>query len=165
MKNNLIKGVFLKILADAPNINKVKEWVKKLSIEDIEKIETYSILNAQIYDYFLDKWVDMSEKLCAMPLASNELQESLLRQEKVIEASDDRFVYLLGIKEYKLKGQSEPFESAQTRIGEILLNQKINQFISDFKNDLYERTLRSKKIQVTNEEQLERMFNSQREAL
>ncbi|MDD6209627.1 MAG: hypothetical protein PUB21_03370 [Bacteroidales bacterium] len=143
---NLIRGVFLKVPVDAPNVNKLKDWMKKLSSDDIEKIEKYSILNAQIYDYFLDKWVDLSDLLRAMPLTGKSSQETLLKEDKLIEGTDDRFLYLLRVKEYKLKGEQEPFEVARPRIEEILLNERKNQFISDFRNEMYEWALESGKI-------------------
>ena len=50
----LIKGLFLKIPVDAPNINEVKKWYRSTSEASIEKIEKYSVQNASIYEYFYD---------------------------------------------------------------------------------------------------------------
>lgn len=56
----LIKGLFLKIPVDAPNINEVKKWYRSTSEASIEKIEKYSVQNASIYEYFYDKWIRLT---------------------------------------------------------------------------------------------------------
>ena len=145
LKRNLIKGVFLKVPSDAPDIPRLKEWVKRMSAEDIEKIEKYSILNALIYDCFLDNWTDFSGMLRAMPPLASESQTDLLKR-KLIETSDERFMYLLGIEEYKLEGEQEPFESAFVRIEEMMLNEKKNRFLSDFKSEMFEKALESGRV-------------------
>ena len=56
----LIKGLFLKIPVDAPNINEVKKWYRSTSEASIEKIEKYSVQNASIYEYFYDNGLDLT---------------------------------------------------------------------------------------------------------
>ena len=68
----LIKGLFLKIPVDAPNINEVKKWYRSTSEASIEKIEKYSVQNASIYEYFYDKWIRFDEEMLLrliMPMA------------------------------------------------------------------------------------------------
>lgn len=151
LKQNLVRGVFLKVPLDAPNIGKLKNWMKRLSSDDVEKIEKYSILNAQIYDYFLDKWVGLSEILRAIPVILKEPQEKLLKNDELIEGTDDRFIYLLRVKEYKLIGEKAPFDFVKPQIEEILLNQRKNQFLLDFRKELYEKALESGDIVLSDE--------------
>ena len=151
LKQNLVQGVFLKIPLDAPNIGKLKNWMKKLSSDDVEKIEKYSILNAQVYDYFLDKWVGLSEILRSIPVILKESQEKLLQNNELIEGTDNRFIYLLRVKDYKLVGEKAPFDFVKPQIEEILLNQRKNQFLLDFRNELYEKALESGDIVLSNE--------------
>ena len=146
LKQNLIKGVFLKVPVDAPDITRLKEWVKKISPDDLEKIEKYSILNAQIYNCFLDNWVDFSSILRAMPAVAAQLPAVALKESNLIAVSDERFVYLLGIKEYKLAGEQEPFEWAGNRIEEMMLNEKKNRFLSDFRSEMFEKALETGKV-------------------
>lgn len=140
LDKNLIKGLFLKVPADAPNLSEVKTWYKSGNVASLEKIEKYSIQNAAIYEYFFDKWVDFDEIRNNIP---NQISnpESFLRTNKTLEVTDSSFCYLLNIRQVLLKGQVEPFEYAEPRIREILINQRKLDFIKEFKEELYNDAL------------------------
>ncbi len=140
LDKNLIKGLFLKVPADAPNLSEVKTWYKSGNVASLEKIEKYSIQNAAIYEYFFDKWVDFDEIRNNIP---NQISnpESFLRTNKILEVTDSSFCYLLNIRQVLLKGQVEPFEYAEPRIREILINQRKLDFIKEFEEELYNDAL------------------------
>ncbi len=140
LDKNLIKGLFLKVPADAPNLSEVKTWYKSGNVASLEKIEKYSIQNAAIYEYFFDKWVDFDEIRNNIP---NQISnpESFLRTNKILEVTDSSFCYLLNIRQVLLKGQVEPFEYAEPRIREILINQRKVDFIKEFEEELYNDAL------------------------
>ena len=140
LDKNLIKGLFLKVPADAPNLSEVKTWYKSGNVASLEKIEKYSIQNAAIYEYFFDKWVDFDEIRNNIP---NQISnpESFLRTNKTLEVTDSSFCYLLNIRQVLLKGQVEPFEYAEPRIREILINQRKLDFIIEFEEELYNDAL------------------------
>lgn len=140
LDKNLIKGLFLKVPADAPNLSEVKTWYKSGNVASLEKIEKYSIQNAAIYEYFFDKWVDFDEIRNNIP---NQISNpaSFLRTNKILEVTDSSFCYLLNIRQVLLKGQVEPFEYAEPRIREILINQRKLDFIKEFEEELYNDAL------------------------
>ena len=140
LDKNLIKGLFLKVPADAPNLSEVKTWYKSGNVASLEKIEKYSIQNAAIYEYFFDKWVDFDEIRNNIP---NQISnpESFLRTNKILEVTDSSFCYYLNIRQVLLKGQVEPFEYAEPRIREILINQRKLDFIKEFEEELYNDAL------------------------
>ena len=140
LDKNLIKGLFLKVPADAPNLSEVKTWYKSGNVASLEKIEKYSIQNATIYEYFFDKWVDFDEIRNNIP---NQISnpESFLRTNKTLEVTDSSYCYLLNIRQVLLKGQVEPFEYAEPRIREILINQRKLDFIKEFEEELYNDAL------------------------
>ena len=140
LDKNLIKGLFLKVPADAPNLSEVKTWYKSGNVASLEKIEKYSIQNAAIYEYFFDKWVDFDEIRNNIP---NQISnpESFLRTYKTLEVTYSSYCYLLNIRQVLLKGQVEPFEYAEPRIREILINQRKLDFIKEFEEELYNDAL------------------------
>lgn len=140
LNKNLVKGLFLKIPADAPNMSDVKGWYKSGSVSALEKIEKYSVQNAVIYEYFYDKWVDFDEIMDNVPQHLSN-PDGFLRTSKTLEVTDSSFCYLLHIKEHLLKGQVEPYEYAQPRIKEILINQRKLEFIKEFEDELYNDAL------------------------
>ncbi len=147
----LIKGIFLKIPAEAPQIDAVRSWYKSSSPEAIDNIEKYSVQNAVIYDYFYDNWVDLYEVIDNIP-ADFSNPVSTIQNKKQFELKDSSYYYFLNIKEYLLPGNDAPFEYAEQTIKEILINQKKMEFLKDLEDNLYNAAQKKGLIKYYNEE-------------
>lgn len=141
LEQNLIKGLFLKIPIDAPNLSEVKKWYRSTSEAEIEKIEKYSVQNAVVYEYFYDKWISFDEVLATIPLKIAQ-ESDFLRTHSFIETADSSFCYLLNIKEYTLKGDIAPFEYVNTQVLDMLINRQKIKFLKDFEEELYNDAIR-----------------------
>lgn len=148
LDKNIIKGLFLKIPIDAPNLSQIREWYKSTNERSLENIEKYSIQNASVYDYFFDKWVDFDEVMDKIPIHVSD-PISFLKEKKHIEVSDSSYVYLLNIKETLTIGNAAPYEFAEPIIRELLINQKRLKFIKSIEEDLYNDALRKGVIQYS----------------
>ena len=146
----LIKGIFLKIPSDAPQIDKVRVWYKSTSPSAIENIEKYSIQNAVIYDYFTDHWVDFNELMDNLPANYNN-EDAFIRNNKNIEYQDKNYYYFLNIVDYLLSGDNAPYEYARPTIREMLINQNKIEFLKKTENDLYQKALNKGQIIFFNE--------------
>lgn len=142
LNNAIVKGLFLKIPVEAPGLNDVKKWYKSNSTESLEKIEKYSIQNANIYEYFYDKWIDFGEVVDNIPVSVPNVN-AFLKANKSVEVSDSTYCYLLNIQEYIPAGSVAPYDYAESRIVEMLINQKKKGFIENFENELYTDAVRS----------------------
>ncbi|MDR1203401.1 MAG: peptidyl-prolyl cis-trans isomerase [Tannerellaceae bacterium] len=152
LDKSLIKGLFLKIPIDAPNLSDVKSWYKSSSEESLEKIEKYSVQNATIYDYFYDRWIDFGEVMSNIPLhISNSNQ--FLKNNKTIEVTDSSFCYLLNIKEYIPAGNVAPYDYAEAQVVEMLINQQKMDFLKNFENELYNDAVKNGEVVFGKESQ------------
>ncbi|GHT31967.1 hypothetical protein AGMMS49574_14620 [Bacteroidia bacterium] len=151
LDNGLIKGLFLKIPLDAPGLSDVKTWYKSSSLESLEKIEKYSVQNAIFYDYFYDKWVDIDDVVSNIPIHLSDAR-NFLRSNKSMDVSDSSYCYLLNIKEYLPAGTIAPYEYAEPRIVEMLLNQRKMNFLKNFEDELYEDAVKSGDVVFNTEE-------------
>jgi len=147
LDNPLIKGMFLKIPSEAPNIEKVRVWYKSTKPSDIENLDKYIVKNAVSYDDFLDHWVRLESVKDKLP--AGKLEGSL--QQKHIELRDSSFYYFINILNYLRPGDFEPVEYAEPYIREILINQKKADFIRNVENDLYNKALKKGKIKFHKE--------------
>lgn len=141
LDHSLVKGLFLKIPIDAPNLDEVKKWYRSTSEASIEKIEKYSVQNALVYDYFYDKWVSFDEVVANIPIKVTNENE-FLRTHSFVETADSSYCYLLNIEEYVAKGKIAPFEYASTQISDMLVNQRKVQFLKNFEEELYNDAIR-----------------------
>ncbi|MDR2970293.1 MAG: peptidyl-prolyl cis-trans isomerase [Tannerellaceae bacterium] len=150
LDKSLIKGLFLKIPADAPGISDVRSWYKQTNVETLEKIEKYSVQNATLYDYFYDRWVDFDAIMENIPLHVSD-PNAFLKANKFVEEADSSYIYLLNISEYLPSGSVEPYDYANTGIMEMLINQRKVDFIRKFEEDLYNDAIRKGKAKVISE--------------
>jgi len=150
LDKGLVKGLFLKIPIDAPGLSDVKNWYKSSSEESLEKIEKYSVQNANIYDYFYDRWVDFDEVMSNIPVRISDTNQ-FLRNNKTVEVADSSFCYLLNIKEYILVGNVAPYDYAEVQIVEMLINQRKMEFLRNFENELYNDAIKAGNVIFGNE--------------
>lgn len=145
---DLIKGLFLKIPIDAPNLAKIKKLYKSNSESAIEDIEKYSIQYAINYEYFYDNWVDFNDIENKLPVKITN-QSNYLKNNKFIEMQDSAYVYLVNIKELLPKGSVEPLEHAKPKIHELLINKRRVNFLRDFENELYNKAILDGKAHIS----------------
>lgn len=150
LDKSLIKGLFLKIPADAPGVSDVKSWYKQTNVDALEKIEKYSVQNATLYDYFYDRWVDFDAIMENIPLRVSD-PNAFLKANKFVEVADSSYYYLLNISEYLPSGSVAPYDYANARIIEMLINQRRMDFIRKFEEDLYNDAIRKGKAKVISE--------------
>lgn len=132
----LIKGLFLKVPADAPGLADMKKWYRSTSESAVEKIEKYSVQNAVIYDYFYDKWVDFDQVMDNIPMRVTDAN-AFLKANRYVEMCDSTYCYLLNISDYLPIGRVAPYDYAGPQIIEMLTNQRKVQFLKDFEDELY----------------------------
>ena len=142
LDNPLIKGMFLKIPSNAPDIEDVRAWYKSTKTKDLENLNKYIVKNAASYDDFLDHWVDLESIKNKLP--AGKLEQNL--PQRYIEVQDSSFVYFINIQDYLGSGDLEPIEHAEPYIKEILVNQKKADFIRNVENDLYNDALKKGRI-------------------
>lgn len=150
LDHSLLKGLFLKIPIDAPNLNEVKKWYRSTSEPAIEKIEKYSVQNALVYDYFYDKWISFDEVFINIPIKVTDETE-FLRTHSFVETTDSSYCYLLNIEEYVAKGKIAPFEYASKQISDMLVNKRKVQFLKNFEEELYNDAIRDGNVVFTKE--------------
>lgn len=145
LEQNLIKGLFLKIPAGAPNIKEVKKWYKSDAEDAVEKIEKYSVQYAAIYEYFYDRWVDFDEVMDNIPehIAN---PAAFLKNNKSLEVQDSLYYYFLNIEEYLPRGSIAPFDYAGPEIKDMLINQRKLEFLKNFENELYNDALKKGRV-------------------
>ncbi|MCL1933113.1 MAG: peptidyl-prolyl cis-trans isomerase [Candidatus Azobacteroides sp.] len=150
LENPLIKGVFLKVPVNAPQLEEIRTWYKSKTSVSRENLEKYSLNNVAIYNYFVDNWVDFNDLLNNFP--QDQLnKEDFSAQKKTIEKQDKDYFYFLNITDCLLAGENAPYEYAKATIQEILINQRKIEFLKKMEEDLYKRALDKGEIQFYGE--------------
>jgi len=150
LDRSLVKGLFLKVPVNAPQLNDIRVWYKSKTPASRENLEKLHLNNMTIYNYFVDKWVDFNDLMDNFP-KEQLTKEDMTVQVKTVEKQDDAYFYFLNITDYLLAGDNAPYEYAKTTIQEILINQRKIDFLKKTEDDLYQRALDKSEIQFYSE--------------
>lgn len=145
----IIQGVFVKVLNNSSKIKDVKKWLEALGkgeTDCIEEFDQYGIHLAADYDNFYDTWVSLYRLSDKLPLTVVDPAQFLKR--KTYELKDDDYNYLFVIKDFRLSGESAPYEYAKQDVYELLANKKRKQIQARLHEDLLKDGLESGLIKI-----------------
>lgn len=145
----IIKGLYLKVPLESPEVNNFKKWYSTGKDKEIENIEKNALQHAVGYELFYNRWVDLDNILSMMPINVSD-KNDFLKQNSKVNVSDSSFVYLLHIKEYKVKGDVAPFEYIEKDIKKAIVELDRNQFLKQIEEDLYDKALADETIKFYN---------------
>ena len=132
----LMKGTFIKLPANAPEIYKLRQWYRADDPESIKNLEGYCYEHADVYDHFNEGWVNLNEVLRMMPQGGG-VYEQTLKYRKYLEVRDNNYYYFLNVKELAPEGTVSPFELVKEDIHYIILNKRKVKLISELENNIY----------------------------
>lgn len=140
LKENIVKGLFLKIPRESPQLENFQKWYKQDNETAVREIEEYTLQNAVGYENFYDNWVSFDDVMDNIPEILKD-SEDFLKKSKTLQTKDSTFVYLLNIKEYKLQGGEAPFEFIKDYLTDAYIEEKREAFLKELQTDLYNKAL------------------------
>lgn len=140
LKKNIVKVLYIKLPASAPNIDRVKTWYKSDKDEYLTELESYCYQYANKFDDFNESWIYFDDLLEEIPVKMSN-QERYLRYNKQIEASDSSFLYFAHIRAYKTRSEISPLDFIVAQIKSILINERKIKFIEELENNIYNDAL------------------------
>jgi hypothetical protein len=113
----------------------------------MQQLETYCYQFAETYDDFNDNWIPLDN---VMTEFSDEIGEgeSFLRRNTFLEKSDSTSVYLLSIRDYRLRSSQAPYEYVKEDIRRIIWNNRRQDFIQSLENGIYNDALKSNSFKI-----------------
>ena len=143
-----IKGIYIKVPEDSPNINKLKKWYCSGNASDIEQIEKQGLSEAIHYDYFIDRWVEWEQIESRIPYDFGNNANAFVSSHKKVETTIGGFTYLLYISDYLKSGSEMPVEVATQQIKDILINKNRIEYDKELRQQLYEQGVKDGDIKI-----------------
>ncbi len=138
LKQNIIKGLFVKLPTEAPRIRRVRNWIRSYPNTNMEDLRTYCYQFANRSHLEDSLWVNFNEVIKNTPLATIPNKVQFLRSNSFVETSDDDFVYLLKLIDYKISDEVSPLEYVREDIINIIINKRKIQLTRDFEQTTLE---------------------------
>lgn len=147
LTTNIVRALLIKLPADAPVIDKIRRLYRSTDASDLGQLEEYCYQYALRYDDYDDKWIPFTELLMEVPLDS-ERQDEWLTRNQAVELKDDRYVYFIAIREYRLRNSVAPFDYIRSQVNTIILNNRRNDFLQKLEDGIYNEAVRNGTLKV-----------------
>lgn len=145
LQQNIIKGLFLKVPRESPQLENFKKLYKQDTESAISEIEKHTLQNAVGYENFYSNWVSFDDVMDNIPEILKD-SEDFLKKNKTLLVQDSSFVYMLNIKEYKLVGSEAPFEFIKDYLTDAYTEEKRESFLKELQSDLYNKAVTEENI-------------------
>jgi len=147
LHSNIVKALFIKLPVETPDLDKIKILARSNDQTDMQQLESYCYQFAEKFDDFNEKWVSM-DRLSVELQEDIENEESFLKRNTFFEKDDTNSVYLVSIRDYRLRYSLAPFEFVRDDIKRIIWNTRRLEFIQALENGIYNEALKENSFKI-----------------
>ena len=147
LKDNIIKVLYLRVKKDAPKIKKVKDWYKTGNPKDRVQLEEYCYQYASDFHLDDETWLLFDELLKKVPIKTYD-KEAYLKNNRYIEIEDSTDLYLVNIREMKIRESLSPLSFVRDDIRVLIINKRKLDLIREMENTTYEDALRKNEFEI-----------------
>lgn len=147
LKEPLIQGRFLQLIASAPKQDSIYKWISGNLIDYEEDLGKYCTQFASNCQLDTSKWTSITSLAGIFPTkGAADLLESISLGYNVI--SDSITVLILDVKSIAHAGKTAPMSYVEPKIRSIIRNKKRLKLIANAKKEIYEEATLKKKYEV-----------------
>jgi hypothetical protein len=147
LNSNIVKALFIKLPAETPELNRIKTLARSNAQNDLQQLESLCFQFAEKFDDFNEDWVTMDRLSVELP-QEIENEENFLKRNTFFETTDSLTVYLISIRDYRLRSSLAPFEYVKDDIKRIIWNSRRFEFIQSLENGIYNEGLKANSFKI-----------------
>jgi hypothetical protein len=147
LNSNIVKALFIKLALETPDLNKIKTLARSNKPGDLQQLESYCYQFAEKFDDFNEEWVPM-DRLSVELKQTIEDEETFLKRNTFFETSDSVSIYMVSIRDYRLRSSIAPFEYVRDDIKRIIWNSRRFEFIQSLENGIYNDALKDNSFKI-----------------
>jgi hypothetical protein len=149
LSSNIVKALFIKLPVETPSISKIRSLARSNEQADLQQLETICYQFAEKFDDFNEEWVPLDRILIELN-EDIDNQENFLKRTSFFESNDSTDIYMLTIRDYRLRGTLAPFEYVKEDIKRIIWNNRRFEFIQSLENGIYNDALKENNLKIFN---------------
>ncbi|NJM93370.1 MAG: peptidyl-prolyl cis-trans isomerase [Cytophagales bacterium] len=147
LKQNIIRGLFIKVPKEAPKMARLKKWLEAPD-KNKEELRSYCYRFASVHFLEDSIWLNFDDVIKNTPFAGIPNKVQFLQQNREVEQEDQSYFYYLKINEYKISDQQSPLEFVRDDIATLLLNKRKVELTQRLQDKLYERASKRNDIEI-----------------
>jgi hypothetical protein len=145
--SNIVKALFIKLPVETPDIDKIKMLARSNDQKELQQLESICYQFAEKFDDFNEEWVPI-DRLKVELQEDIENEENFLKRNTFFETHDSSSVYLISIRDYRLRSTPAPFEYVKDDIKRIIWNTRRFEFIQSLENGIYNQALKENNFKI-----------------
>lgn len=145
--SNIVKALFIKLPVETPDLEKIKRLARSNVQNDLQELESICFQFAEKFDDFNEEWIPMS-RLSVELQEDIDNEENFLKRNSFFETSDTASVYLISIRDYRLRSTLAPYEYVKNDIKRIIWNTRRFEFIQSLENGIYNDALKKNSFKI-----------------
>jgi hypothetical protein len=149
LPTNIVRALFIKLPAETPELYRIKNLARAVDQGNIQELESLCYQFAERFDDFNERWVPLNRISVDLPQEIIN-EENFLRRTTFFETTDSIDIYLLKIREYRLRSTPAPYEYVKEDIKRIIWNSRRIEFIRNLENGIYNSALEENKFILYN---------------
>jgi hypothetical protein len=147
LSSNIVKALFIKLPLETPELDRIKKLARSDKQSDMQQLESYCFQFAEKFDDFSENWIPMS-RLSVELKEDIQNEENFLKRNTFFETKDSSSVYLISIRDYRLRTTLAPFEYVKDDIKRIIWNTRRFEFIQALENGIYNEALKKNSFKI-----------------
>ena len=148
LKQNIIRGKFIRLPKDAPNTIKIKTLIYSTRENQMEELRAYCFSYALMYSLEDSAWINFDDIIKNTLLAEIPNKVDFLKRTKYTESSDATSKYYLLIKEYKKTDDIAPMEVVHDQIIDIIINKRKVELARNLEKEVYDKAVETKSFEI-----------------
>lgn len=147
LNEELVQLRYIHINKESTNQSRLKEAFNRFNQKDQADLNEKS-LQFKAYSFNDSLWVQANTVMEKISAVNHENFEILLKKSNNIELQDSLGVYLIFVKDVKLRNEVAPLSYVKPTIKQIILNQRKLEIIKNFEKDILQDAIKSKKFKT-----------------
>jgi hypothetical protein len=148
LKQNIIRGKFLRIPKDAPTKVNLKTLIRSSRNDRMEELQAYCFSYALMYSLEDSVWINFDDIIKNTPLAEIPNKVDFLQRTNYTEYSDEASNYYLLIKEFKKTDDIAPLEVVRDQIIDIIINRRKVELARDLEKEVYDKAVETNAFEI-----------------
>ena len=146
LENTVFRGYFIKIPADAPDLDQLKTWWKDESPEAFRNMIEYSSHFATIYMLEDSSWYKRDDIMEQLP--TGRVKKSDFKAAKNFSFKEEGYYYFLRIFEVIRANNTAPLNYVKDQITRLILHERKIKMLDEKKEEIYEREIRRNNVKI-----------------
>ena len=146
LNQEIVNARYLKINSENYNLKDVINRFRRFKKSDKIFLDSISLQFSSYY--FNDSlWINKEVFFNKLPEINDRLKQNIVKNKLFYRIQDSLELYLINIKDYKLKNDIAPFDFIKSTLKQVLLNKKKLEFISKFEKELIDDALQQNEFE------------------